>query len=143
MEPRALRRVTFLTGLLITIAAVITASRMRTEERAIEVALIAAIAVGAFLLISGLIGMLTEPTQAEVETFDEETEPAPQPERRAPSIATAMGIYLFILAALAGVIVGIAQDDPGVGIQTFTFGLILGAVVWGIGVVLGHRPVEE
>ena len=143
MDLRALRRLLLIVGIVVLIASVITARRVHTEERAMEVALIAAIAAGAFLTISGLIGVLTEPPAPAAVAYDETAEPTALPEARGPSLGVAIGVYLFVLALLAGIIVGIAARDAGAGIQTFTFGLILGAIIFGIGYMLGHRPVEE
>ena len=132
-----------LSGILITAAAMIVTARMHAEERALEILLIAAMAIGLFLVIAGLIGILTEPPRPSDEFALDEEAATPLAARRPPSIATALGVYLFILAVIAGIVVGVAQDDAGAGIQTFSFGLILGGVIAGIGFLLGHRPVEE
>jgi hypothetical protein len=141
LDLRALNRLSLTAGILILLGTIVAIREMHAEERGIEVLLIAGLAIGAFLTIVGLVNVLMEPP-ARVE---EEEEPAEEllPAGRPVSITTAIGAYILVLAVISGIIVGIAADDPGAGIQTFTFGLILGGVIWGLGVLLGHRPVEE
>ncbi|MGH2584610.1 MAG: hypothetical protein ACRDJE_06820 [Dehalococcoidia bacterium] len=142
MSTRALSRIGLVVGLLVAIAAIITIREYRTEERGVELALVGALAAGGFMLISGLVGVLSQQPMTEEE--EEEQLAAEQTAAgRTPSVATAIGLYMLALAAIAAVIVGIVVDDTGAAIQTFTFGLILGAAVYGLGVLLGHRPVEE
>ena len=142
MDPRALKRVSLMLGVLVVLTGLFLTRRIHTEERGMELVLIAAMAIGAFFTISGLIGVLTEPPRSEAED-EEEFVPAEVRSGRGPSLATAFGVYLLILAVIAGIVVGIAADDAGAGIQTFTFGLILGGVIYGLGLLLGYRPVEE
>lgn len=143
MDTRALFRISLILGIVVLASAVIAVRSVHTEERGMELTLIAGIAIGGFFLISGLIGVLHEPPLTAEE--EEEALAVQQVTATRPpiSVATAVGIYVLILAVIAGVIVGIAADDSGAGIQTFTAGLILGGVIWGLGVLLGHRPVEE
>ena len=142
MDPRALKRLSLMLGVLVLLTSLFLTRRIHTEERGMELVLIAAMAIGAFFTISGLIGVLTEPPRTELEE-EEEFVPAAVRTGRGPSLATAFGVYLLILAVIAGIVVGIATDDAGAGIQTFTFGLILGGVIYGLGVLLGYRPAEE
>ena len=141
MDLRALNRLSLVTGILILLCTIVAIRQMHTEERGIELLLIAGLAIGAFLTIVGLVNVLMEPPVR----ADEEDEPAeePTPAGRPISITAAIGGYIVVLSVVAGIIVGIASGDAGFGIQTFTFGLILGGVIWGLGVLLGHRPVEE
>ena len=141
MDTRALKRLSLWTGIIVLLTALVLVRRVHTEERALELVLIIALAVGAFLTISGIVGVLTEPPRPAPEENDEAT--IGPVTGRPISVTTAVGIYLLVLAVIAGVVVGIASDDVGAGVQTFTFGLILGAVVWGLGLLLGYRPVEE
>jgi len=141
LDLRALNRLSLVTGILILLCTIVAIRQMHTEERGIEVLLIAGLAIGAFFTIVGLVNVLMESPVRD----DEELEPADEPVRagRPVSVAAALGAYIVVLSVVAGIIVGIASDDAGAGIQTFTFGLILGGVIWGLGVLLGHRPVEE
>lgn len=143
MDTRALFRISFLLGIVVLAASLIAVRTIHTEEQGMILALIAGMAAGGFFLITGLVGILNERPLAEDE--EEEALAVQQVTATRPpvSVTTAVGIYVLILAAIAGLIVGIAQRDAGAGIQTFTFGLILGGVIWGLGVLLGHRPVEE
>ena len=142
MDLRALNRLSLIAGILILLGTIVAIREMHTEERGIEVLLIAGLAIGAFLTIVGLVNVLLEPpVVAEEEEADLAEEPLPT--GRPVSIAAAIGGYILVLSLVAGIIVGVAADDAGFGIQTFTFGLILGGVIWGLGVLLGHRPVEE
>ena len=142
MDPRALKRLSLILGVLVLVSGLFVTRRVHTDERGMELVLIALMAVGAFLTISGLIGVLTEPPRAALDEDEEVVAPALRT-GRAPSLATAFGLYLLILSVIAGIVVGIATDDAGAGIQTFTFGLILGGVIYGLGVLLGYRPAEE
>lgn len=143
MDTRALFRTSLILGIIVSVSALIAVRSIRTEERGMELALIAAMAAGGFFFISGLVGVLNErPMTAEEE---EEALAVQRVTSTRPPIAvsTAIGIYVVVLAVVAGLIVGIALRDAGAGIQTFTAGMILGGVIWGLGLVLGHRPVEE
>jgi hypothetical protein len=142
VDTRALFRISFLLGIVILTASLIATRTIHTEERGMILALIAGMAIGGFFLISGLVGILNERplTEEEEEALAVQQVTATRPPI---SVTTAVGIYVLILAAVAGLIAGIAFRDAGAGIQTFTFGLILGGVIWGLGVLLGHRPVEE
>jgi hypothetical protein len=142
VDVRAFYRICLALGLLLAIASLVVIRRMQTDSVGVQALLVAGLAAGICLFVSGLVGVL-----AEQPITEEEEEAALAEEqvhaRRPVSIATAVGIYIVALAAIAGVVVGIAFHDPGPGIQTFTFGLILGGVIWGLGVLLGYRPVEE
>lgn len=144
MDTRALARLSLVAGILVLIAAVVLVRRVHTEEQGMELVFVGALAVGGFLTISGLAGVLTQQPMTEAE---EDAWLAEQEMRtgagRAPSVSTAIGIYLMVLSVVAGVIVGVAAEDAGAGIQTFTFGLILGGVIWGLGLLLGYRPAED
>lgn len=142
MDLRALNRLSLITGILILLGTIVAIREMHTEERGIELLLIAGLAVGAFLTIVGLVNVLLEPPTTAEEEEDERAEETLRTDRPV-SITTAIGAYILVLAVVSGIIVGIATGDAGFGIQTFTFGLILGGVIWGLGVLLGHRPVEE
>jgi len=143
VDTRALKRLLLIIGIPITLAALILMREVRADTRGMEWTLIGLFALGAFLTISGLVGTLTEPPRAEDDQAEEVSAPATVAPARAPSVATAMGAYIFVLAAVAGAVVGVAQDDAGAGIQTFTFGVILGGVVFGLGFLLGHRAAAE
>ena len=142
MDQRALNRVSLIAGLLIAIASLVTIRRYHTDETGVQFLLVAGLAIGACLFIVGLVNLLMEPPVTPEE--DEEALAETEVRRGRPvSVATAIGAYLLALAVITAVIVGIAMNDAGAGIQTFTFGLILGGAIWGLGVLLGHRPVEE
>lgn len=151
MDPRALRRLTLIVGVLVLVAAFVMARRVHTEARNAELAIIGALAAGIFLTVAGAISLLTEPPAPAVE-YDEYDEPfvpadlagetAEWRPPRATFVATLVGIFLLIVAAVIGAIVGAADRDLGTGIQTFTFALILGGVVLGLGLLLGYRPGE-
>lgn len=145
MDTRALKRLLLLVGVPIMIAAVILMRRVRAESAAMEYLLIALLALGAFLAISGLVGTLTEPPVPD-DAFDDASPLSRAGDTlppRPPAVAAAMGMYVVLLAIVAGIIVGVAQGDAGVGIQTFTFGIILGGIIFGVGYLLGHRPAAE
>lgn len=140
MNTRALHWVSLWVGILLTIVALVMIRQTHTEERAMELAMIAALAIGGFLLISGLIGTLTEPPRPAF--ADDEPDDLPA-QGRPVSVSTAIGVYLFAIAVIAGIVVGIFAEDVGAAIQTFTFGVILGGVIWGLGLLLGYRPAED
>jgi hypothetical protein len=142
VDQRALNRVSLIAGLLIAIASLVTIRRYHTDETGVQFLLVAGLAIGGCLFIVGLVNMLMEPPVTPEEE-DEALAEAEVRRGRPVSIATAVGVYLLALSAIAAVVVGIALNDVGAGIQTFTFGLILGGVIWGLGVLLGYRPVEE
>ena len=144
MDLRALYRTSLAAGILISIASLVVIRRVHTEDRGMEVLLIAGLAIGAFLTIVGLVNVLMEPPLP-AEEDDEAAALADEriPRGRPVSVATAIGIYIVVLSVIAAFVVGVAAKDAGAGIQTFTFGLILGGVIWGLGVLLGHRPIEE
>jgi hypothetical protein len=139
---RALNRLSLIAGILILIGTLITIRNVHTEDRGMEVLFVAGLAIGAFLLIVGLVNVLMEPSltpEEEEGLLLEEDLHA----RRPPSVTTAIAVFILVLAAIAGVVVGVATGDSGYGIQTFTFSLIFGGVIWGLGLLLGYRPVEE
>jgi hypothetical protein len=142
VDTRALKRLSLIVGILILIGSIIAVRQFRTEDSGLEVLLIAGLAIGGLLLLSGLFGVISEPPMTE-----EEEEAALAAEQvasgRPMSVSTAMGLYLLVLSVLAGIVVGVASGDLGFGIQAFTFGLILSGVVYGLGVLLGYRPAEE
>jgi len=142
VDTRALFRISLILGVIVLISSVVAVRELRTDERGIELLMIAGIAAGGFFLITGLTGVLTQRPMTEEE---EETLPVQPVTSGRPivSVSTAIGIYVLILAVIAGTIVGIASKDSGAGIQTFIAGLILGGVIYGVGVLLGHRPVGE
>jgi hypothetical protein len=115
---------------------------VHTEEAGMIFVMVATLAIGGFLAISGLVGVLTAPSMTREEA-EEALIDAQERAGRPISVSSAIAIYVLFLAVVAALIVGIATRDTGAGIQTFTFGLILGGVVWGLGLLLGHRPVEE
>lgn len=140
MNVRALARLLLIAGSLILFSSLVMARIWHTEDRTNEVMIIAAIALGAFLTITGLNATVTEPEPAPM--MDEADEPVVA--GAGPSaVRIAIGVYLFVLAIAAGIVVGVAQGDSGAGIQTFTAGVIFGGVIFGIGFMLGHRPAEE
>lgn len=150
MDPRALRRLTLLVGVLVLASAFIMARRVHTEERNAELAIISALAAGIFLTVAGVISLLTEPPAPDVDDYDELDEPegalpavAEWRPPRATFVASLVGIFLIVVAAVIGAIVGAADRDVGTGLQTFTAALILGGVVLGVGLLLGYRPSEE
>ena len=138
MNAHALRRVLLGLGLLVFLIGMVMARRVHTEARGMEVVLIGLIAAGAFLLIVGLIGVLTEQPEPE-----EDVERLPVHEGKPASVGAAVGAYLLALALITGIIVGVATGDTGAGIQAFSFGAILGGIVFGLGYVLGLRPGDE
>jgi hypothetical protein len=140
VDTRALKRLLLWVGIPIMIAAFILMRRVHADTRGMELALIGLFTLGAFLTLSGLLGTLTEPPRTEDELAEDAAARSAAEPTRAPSVATAMGAYILVLAAVAGAVVGVAQSDAGAGIQTFTYGVILGGVVFGLGYLLGHRP---
>lgn len=143
MDTRALFRISLILGLVVLICSVVAVREIHTEERGIELLMIAGIAAGGFFLITGLTGVLTERPMTEEDEQERLAAQQLTSGRPLVSVSTAIGIYVLVLAIIAGMIVGIASDDSGAGIQTFIAGLILGGVIYGAGVLLGHRPVEE
>src|SRR5262249_43744093 len=112
-----------------------------TEDTANEVAIILTLAAGAFLFIVGLVGVLTTPPAPS--EYDETAEREPVREATPSAVSTAIGVYIAVVAFVSGLVVGFAKDDVGAGIITFTFGAIMGAAIFGLGYVFGHRPVED
>jgi hypothetical protein len=143
VDTRALFRISLILGIIISVSALIAVRSIHTEERGMELALIAAMAVGGFFFISGLVGVLHEPPMTEEEEEEALAVQRVTSTRPPISVSAAVAIYVLVLTVVAGLVVGIALRDAGAGIQTFTAGMILGGVIWGLGLVLGHRPVEE
>lgn len=144
MSVPALKRLMLVVGILVLLVSLITVRRVHTTEPAVEAAFIAALAFGVFLSAIGLIGVLTEPHETLDQRDDEELALAEERAAgRGPTVAAAMGGYLLVIALIVAGIVGIAQDDIGAAIQTFTAALVLGGVIFGVGWVLAYRPVEE
>jgi hypothetical protein len=143
VDTRALFRTSLILGIIVSVSALIAVRTIHTEERGMELALIAAMAAGGFFFISGLVGVLNERPMTEEEEEEALAVQRVTSTRPPISVSAAIGIYVLVLAVVAGLIVGIALRDAGAGIQTFTAGMILGGVIWGLGLVLGHRPVEE
>jgi uncharacterized membrane-anchored protein len=140
----ALKRVMLVVGLVVLLASVITVRRVHADTRALEVALIAALAAGLFLSVSGLLGVLTEPSETPEQRDAEELELAEERSAgRGPTVAGAMGAYLLVVAFVLGAVVGLVQRDMGVAIQTFTAALILGGIIFGIGYIFAYRPTAE
>jgi hypothetical protein len=139
---RALNRVSLIAGLLVLIGTVVAIRNVHTEDRGVEVLFVTGLAVGAFLLIVGLVNVLMEPSLTPEEEEDALLEEDLHA-RRPLSITSAIATLILVLSVVAGTIVGVATGDSGYGIQTFTFSLIFGGVIWGLGLLLGHRPVEE
>jgi hypothetical protein len=141
----ALKRLMLAVGILVLLVSLIIVRRVHTAEPVIEAAFIAALAAGVFFSAAGLIGVLTEPPETPDEREGEEL--ALAEERAAghgPTIGAAMGGYLLVIALIVAGVVGIAQNDIGAAIQTFTAALVLGGVIFGIGWLLAYRPpVEE
>jgi hypothetical protein len=142
VDSRALGRVSLILGTIVLIVSVVVAARSHISERNEQVLLVAALSAGVFLTVAGLASWLSEKpiTQAEEER---QLALAQEESGRTPNVSKAVAIYLLVLTLITGVIVGVATGDTGAGIQTFTFGLILSGVVWGLGVLLGYRPAEE
>jgi hypothetical protein len=143
VDTRALFRISLILGIIVLIGSVFAVRQFHTEERGVELAMIAGIAAGGFFLIAGLTGVLAERPMTEEEEEDALAVQQLTNERPAISVSAAMGIYVLVLSVIGSAIVGIALDDFGAAIQTFVAGLILGGVVFGVGALLGHRPVEE
>jgi hypothetical protein len=143
VDTRALYRISLILGIIVLISSVVAVREIHTEERGMELALIAGLAAGGFFLITGLVGVLTERPMTEEEEEEKLAIQQLTSDRPVISVSAAIGIYVVVLAVIGGVIVGIASKDSGAGIQTFIAGLILGGVIYGVGVLLGHRPVEE
>lgn len=139
MDVRALRRLMFLVGLVLLIVTVAAARRTHSESTGTQLALIGGIALGAFFFIAGLAGILTEQPRPAV---DLETEPAPKFEGRRPNAGVVIGLYVAVLAVIAGIAAGVGFGDAGYGIQAFTFAVILGGMVFGLGYMLGHHPID-
>lgn len=144
MSLRALKRLMLIVGVLVLAGSLAATRRVHADERVIEVTLIAGMAIGLFLAISGLLGVLTEPSETAEQREAEELQLAEERAAgRGPTVAAAIGSYLLLVALVLGAVVGIAQNDIGVAIQTFTAALILGGVIVGIGLMLAYRPAEE
>jgi uncharacterized membrane protein len=143
VDTRALYRISLILGIVVLIGSVIAVREFPTEERGVEMAMIAGIAAGAFFFIAGLAGVLAERPMTEEEEEEALAIQQLTNERPVISVAAAMGIYVLVLSVIGSTIVGIALDDFGAAVQTFLAGLILGGVIYGVGVLLGHRPVEE
>ena len=144
MSVPALKRLMLVGGILVLLVSLIVVRRVHTTEPVIEAAFIAALAAGVFLSAVGLIGVLTEPRETQEQREDEELALADERAAgRGPTIAAAMGGYLLVVALIVAGVVGIAQDDIGAAIQTFTAALVLGGVVFGVGWLLAYRPAEE
>jgi hypothetical protein len=143
VDTRALFRISLILGIIVLVSSVIAVREFHTDDRGIELAMIAGIAAGGFFLIAGLTGVLTEQPMTEEEEEEALAVQQLTSERPAISVSAAMGIYVLILSVIGAIIVGIALDDVGAAVQTFLAGLILGGVIYGAGVLLGHRPVEE
>jgi hypothetical protein len=143
VDTRALFRISLILGVIVLIGSVIAVREFHTEERGVELAMIAGIAAGAFFFIAGLAGVLTERPMTEDEEEEALAVQQLTNERPAVSVWAAMGIYVLVLSIIGSVIVGIALDDAGAAVQTFVAGLILGGVIYGVGTLLGHRPIEE
>ena len=142
MDTRALGRLSLIVGLIILIASAFVTARTHFDESAEQLLLVLALALGIFLLLAGLINVLSE-RPLSVEEEEEELAEVQVFSGKPPSIATALGIYILVLSLVAGVIVGVMTEDVGAGIQTFTFGLILSGAIAGIGLLLGYRPTAE
>lgn len=140
MNTRALRRLTLALGIVILVAAVVVVRRVPAETRADQWLQIAALTLGAFLLICGVITTITEPPPTAEER--EQVYGLPTRAVRRSAVNTIIGLYVGFLAIVAGAVVGIATGDVGAGIQTFTYGAIVGGILVGVGVLLGHRPSE-
>jgi hypothetical protein len=143
VDTRALFRISLILGIIVLVGSVIAVRQFHTEERGVELAMIAGIAAGGFFLIAGLTGVLTERPMTEDEEEEALAVQQLTSERPVVSVWAAMGIYMLVLSVIGAVIVGIALDDFGAAVQTFLAGLILGGVVYGVGTLLGHRPIEE
>ena len=139
MDTRALGRLSLIVGLIILIASAFVTARTHFDESAEQLLLVLALALGIFLLLAGLVNVLSErPLSVEEELAEVQVFSG-----KPPSIATALGIYILVVSLVAGVIVGVMTEDVGAGIQTFTFGLILSGAIAGIGLLLGYRPTAE
>jgi FtsH-binding integral membrane protein len=139
IDMRALGRISLTLGTLGLIATAVVAARYHVSERDEQLLLVAALSAGVFLTVAGLASWLSEKPLTEAE---EERQLALAQEQAGgpPSATKAVAVYILVLSIVTGVIVGVATDDVGSGIQTFTFGLILSGVIWGLGVLLGYRP---
>jgi uncharacterized membrane protein len=130
-----------LLGLLLTI---FTVRRVPAEDPAVAAALVIALAVCIFLSAVGLIGVVTEPDKTPEQREDEELALAEERSAgRGPTVAAAVGGYLLVTALVLAGIVGVAQNDIGAAIQTFTTVLVLGGIIFGVGWLFAYRPVEE
>ncbi|MGE3601735.1 MAG: hypothetical protein AB7N70_40070 [Dehalococcoidia bacterium] len=143
MDTRALFRISLVLGIIVLVSSVIAVREFHTEDRGLELALIAGIAAGGFFLITGLAGVLAHPPRTEEEEAEAAAVQQLTSERPAISVTAAMGLYVLVLSVIGAIIVGIALDDFGAGIQTFVAGLILGGVIYGAGLLLGLRPTVE
>jgi hypothetical protein len=143
VDSRALYRISLILGIIVLASSVFAVRQLHTDDRGLELALITGIAAGGFFLIAGLTGVLTERPMTEEEEEEALAVQQLTSERPAISVSAAMGIYVVVISIIGAVIVGIALDDVGAAVQTFLAGLILGGVIYGAGVLLGHRPVEE
>ena len=139
IDARALGRVSLMIGVLVLIAATVVAARSHIAERNEQVLLVAALSIGVFLTVCGLLSWLSEKPLTEAEE-ERQIALAQQESVRTPSVSKAIAIYLLAVSVITGVIVGAATGDPGAGIQSFPFGLILSGAVWGLGVLFGYRP---
>lgn len=143
MDTRALFRISLILGVIVLVGSVIAVRQFHTDARGVELAMIAGMVAGGFFLIAGLTGVLTERPMTEEEEEEALAVQQLTNERPVVSVSAAMGIYVLILSIIGSVIVGIALDDVGAAVQTFVAGLILGGVIFGVGTLLGHRPIEE
>jgi uncharacterized membrane protein YphA (DoxX/SURF4 family) len=131
-------------GLVIFLSALLIGRSLHTENRAIQFLIVAEMALGLFFLVAGVQKWLTMPSRAALTEEEREREAIGiSPTKPPVSVATALGIYFLILAVAGALIVGFASGDAGYAVQVFTYTLIVGALLYGLGRLLGHRPAAD